>query len=164
MRLKFLSEAVRGFFAGAEGAFAGEAVEVVATELERGGPGGQLLAQCGHFAQATGRKLRNADVPADEMDEKDFAAAFREVLFDDIAGLLLEGFVACVQAVKLRRVPKEKSGHARALVAAVGSAKGFPFNLRAGGHVFGERIAGVRRFGRPGKCKSRIDNSGGLRA
>src|SRR5436309_2023107 len=164
MRLYFLSDAVRGFFAGAQGAFAGEAVEVVAAEIERSGPGSELFAQSGHFAQAARRELRDTDVPADEMDEEDFAAALWEVLFDDIAGLLLEGFVVCVQAVKLRRVPKENSGHARAFGAAVGSPKVLHFNFRSGDDVFGERIAGVRHLRRPGKCDCRIDNSGVLRA
>ncbi len=68
---------VGGFFARAEGAFAGEPVEIVATEVERRGPSGELLAQSGHFAQAAGRELRAADVPADQLDEEDFAAAFR---------------------------------------------------------------------------------------
>ena len=67
---------VGGFFARAKGAFAGEPVEIVATEVERRGPSGELLAQSGHFAQAAGRELRDADVPADQLDEEDFAAAF----------------------------------------------------------------------------------------
>src|SRR3989442_15117605 len=41
-------------------------------------PDGELLAQSGHLAQTAGRKLRDADVPADEMNEENFAAAFGE--------------------------------------------------------------------------------------
>jgi hypothetical protein len=35
--------------------------------------------------------LRDADIPANQTDEQNFAAAFGEILFEDIAGLLLPG-------------------------------------------------------------------------
>ena len=70
----------RRLFAGAEGALAGKAVEVVTTEDEPRIPGGELFAQSSHFAKAAGRKLRDADVPVDEVDEENFAAAFGGVL------------------------------------------------------------------------------------
>ena len=44
MRKQFHGEAIGGLFAGAEGAFAGEAVEVVAGKFERGVRNGELLA------------------------------------------------------------------------------------------------------------------------
>ncbi|PYK09143.1 MAG: hypothetical protein DME61_07485, partial [Verrucomicrobia bacterium] len=115
---KFFGGAFGGFFAGAEGALAGKAVEVIAAEVERRIRGGKSPAQSGHFAQAARWELRDSNVPVDEVNKENLAAAFREILFDDIAGLPFEGFVAGIQTPSLRRVPKKNSSHAGAIRAA----------------------------------------------
>ena len=158
MRRQFRGQAVGGFFAGAEGAFAGEAVEVVAGEFERGVRMGELFAEGGHFAQAARRKLRDADIPANEVDEQNFAAAFGEILFDDFAGLLLEGIVVRIKATAPGSVPKKYSGHARACRATIWRAEMLHFDFGARDNVWCESVTGVGSIGRFRKRDRRVDN------
>src|SRR5437667_5965733 len=79
--------AVGGFLAGAQGAFTGDAVEIVAAQAKREIPTGEACAQRSHLAQSPGRKLGDADIPSYKMHKKHLAAAFREGPFHNFAGL-----------------------------------------------------------------------------
>src|SRR5207245_11335836 len=105
-----------------------------------------------------------SDVPADEMNEENFAAAFGEILFDDIAGLLFEGFIAGIQTATLRSVPQEYSGHAGGDGAAIGRAKVLHFDFGAGNNIFRKGITSVGSVRRRRKCHGRVHNPGVLRA
>ena len=108
--------------------------------------------------------MRDADVPANEVNEESLAAAFREILFDDVAGLLLEGFVAGVQTPALRRVPKENSGHAGSRRTTVRSAQMFHLDFSAGDDIFRECITSVGSIRRLRERHCRVHNAGILRA
>ena len=161
---KFSDSAEGGFFAGAEGAFAGKAVEVVAAKVKGRIPGREMLAESSHFPQAARWKLRNADIPVDEVNEENFAAAFGEILFDDIAGLLLERFIAGIQTPAPRRVPEENSGHAGAIRAAIGRAQVLHFNFCAWDYILREGITSEGSARRLRERHGCVHNPGILRA
>ena len=108
--------------------------------------------------------MRDSNVPVDEVNKENLAAAFREILFDDIAGLPFEGFVAGIQTPSLRRVPKKNSSHAGAIRAAIGSAQVLHFDFGAGDDIFREGIPSVRSVRRIGERHRRVHNAGILRA
>src|SRR5260370_23439346 len=160
----FRGGGIGGFFAGAEGAFAGEAIEIIAAKFERRSPCGKLFAQSSHFAQSPRRELCDADIPAYKVNEEDFATAFGKILLHDVACLLLQGFVVRIQTTKLRSVPKKNSGHARALGTAIWRSHVLHFDFRTGHNVGRERVACVGNIRRFRKRPRRIDNPGIPRA
>ena len=84
-------------------------------------------------------------------------------MFDDIAGLLLEGFVIRIPSFALRSVPEENSSHALATRAAVWRAQMLHLNLRARDDIFGEGITRVGSVRRLRKGHRRVHNAGILR-
>src|SRR5213076_1120653 len=101
MRRQFLGRPVGGLLAGAQGAFAGEAVEIVATQVKREIPSREAVAQGGHFAQSPGAKLGDADIPSYEMHKEHLAAALREGPLHNFACLLVDGFIVGVQTTTM---------------------------------------------------------------
>src|SRR5467141_1895423 len=164
MRLQFGGRPFSGFLAGAQGAFTGEAVEIVAAKVKREIPSGEAFAQSGHFAQSPGRKLGDANMPSYQMHKKHLAAAFRKGPLHNFACLPFDGFIVGVQAAELRRVPQEDARHARAMWASIGSAQVLHFDFRAGHNIRRKSISCVRNIRRLCERHGRINNPRILRS